>query len=85
MVVQLTQLHGAVQIELVRFCCEAKHVEAVANGGTFSIAARLSLTRVNKGNRLVVHTPGCRDANEKSPVHSQQDKTEMNCLYRELF
>lgn len=57
-VVWLTQLYGAMQIETVRFSCEAKHVEAVANGGTFSVTARLSLTHVMKGNSLVIHTPG---------------------------
>lgn len=64
MVVRLTQLHGAVQIELIRLCREAKHVEAVANGGAFSVVARASLTRVDKGDRWVVHAPGCREKNE---------------------
>ncbi len=57
-VVRLTQLHSAVQIEVVRLCCEAKHVEAVANGGTSPVTARLSRTRVKKWNCLVVHTAG---------------------------
>lgn len=57
-VVWLTQLHSAVQIEVVRLCCEAKHFKAVANGGTRSITARLSCTHIKKGNSLVLHTPG---------------------------
>lgn len=57
-VVWLTQLHSAVQIEVVRFGCEAKHVKAVANGGAFSVTARLSRAHVQKGDSLVVHTPG---------------------------
>lgn len=40
------QLHGAVQVELVRFCCETKHVEAVANGGALSVTPKLSLAHV---------------------------------------
>lgn len=62
-VLWLTQPHGAVQIEVVRFCREAEHVEAVANGGAFSVPARLS--RAKKGNGLVAHAPGQRDGSEE--------------------
>lgn len=65
MVVWLAQLNGAVQIEGVRFCREAKHDEAVANGGAFSVTARLSLAHVEKGNGVVIHTPGQSDGNEE--------------------
>lgn len=58
MVVWLAQLNGTVQIELVRFCQEAKHVKAVANAGTVSVTARLSCAHVKKGHSLVIHTPG---------------------------
>lgn len=57
MVIWLTQLNGAVQKELVGFCGEAKHVKAVTNSGTFPVTAELAHARVNKGNRVVVHTP----------------------------
>lgn len=57
-VVWCTQLHGTVQIQLQRFRCEAKHLKAVANGGTFSVAAELSGVVVVKGNRVVVCAPG---------------------------
>lgn len=50
------QFNGAVQIEVVRFCCETKHVEAVVNGGTFSVAARLP-GALQKGDGLVIHAP----------------------------
>lgn len=75
MVIWLTQLNGAVQKELVGFCGEAKHVKAVANSGTFSVTAELAHTRVNKRNRVVVHTPAWssgegRKRNGISPVYS---------------
>lgn len=49
------------QIEVVRFCREAKHVEAVANGGASSVTARLSFTYVEEGDSLVFHTSGFKD------------------------
>lgn len=61
MVVQVTQLYGAVQVEVMRVCCEAKHVEAVADGGVLPITSRLSLGYIKEGNRLVLHTPGMRE------------------------
>lgn len=57
-VVWCTQLHGAVQVQLQRFRCEAKHLKAVANSGTFSVAAELSGVVEEKGNRVVVCAPG---------------------------
>lgn len=57
-VVWLTQLYSAVQVEVVRLCREAKHVEAVVNGGTVSVAARASGAHVKEGNGSVVHAPG---------------------------
>lgn len=61
-VVQFTQLHGAVQVEVMGICCEAKHVEAVADGGVLPITSRLSLGYIKEGNRLVLHTPVMREA-----------------------
>lgn len=52
------------EIEAVRFRREAKHVEAVANGGTLAVASRLPLAHVEKGDRVVVHTPEQRDGEE---------------------
>lgn len=56
-VVGCAQLHGAVQIQLQGFRCEAKHLKAVAHGGTFSVAAELSGVVEEKGNRVVVRAP----------------------------
>lgn len=49
------QLHGTVQIQFQRFCGEAKHIKAVADGGTFPVVAGAVQ---GEGNRAVVRTPG---------------------------
>lgn len=51
------QLHATVQIQLQRFCGEAKHIEAVADGGTFPVVPGAVQ---GEGNRAVVRTPGKR-------------------------
>lgn len=55
-VVRRTQLHAAVQIQLRRLRCEAKHLEAVADGGP--IVAVLPGVDREEGNRVVVSAPG---------------------------
>lgn len=56
-VVGRAQLHGAVQVELQRLRREAEHLEAVANGRAFSVAAGLSGVIEEKGDRVVVGAP----------------------------
>lgn len=69
-VVRCTQLHGAVQVQLQRPRCEAKHLEAVANSRTFAVAAGLSGVVEEKGNRVVVGAPGKREGLSASGVQT---------------
>lgn len=50
------------QIQLQGLRCKAEHLEAVANGGAFSIAADLSGVVEEKGNRVVVGAPAKGEA-----------------------
>lgn len=57
LVLQLTQLHSAMQIKLIWFRYEAEHVKAVANRMALPVSSRLLIVYVDERHRLIIRTP----------------------------